>query len=96
MADIFERVNKKVSELSNVTSTKQDLFALLDKQERWVANFIIQKGAVRSSDIAGHFKVDKKTAVNWLKAWEEKGVLKRKDISQKRYIQYILDDKFNK
>lgn len=95
MAGIFERVNQKVSALYQESSSQQDFFDVLDKRERWVVNFILQKRAIRTADITGHFEIDKKTAMNWLKTWEEKGFLKRKNISQKRYIEFILDEKYS-
>jgi Fic family protein len=92
MADIFERVNKKVNSLYYETSDRPKLFDVLDKRERWVANFILRKGAIRVVDMTDHFKIDKKTAMNWLKAWEEKGFVKRKSLAKKRYIEFILEE----
>ena len=51
-----------------------------------------RKGAIRVVDMTNHFKIDKKTAMNWLKAWEEKGFVKRKSLAKKRYIEFILEE----
>ncbi len=37
---------KKVNALYHETLREQDLFEVLDKRERWVANFILQKGII--------------------------------------------------
>lgn len=94
MAEVFENVNRKVNALHRESSGEPDLFELLDKRERWVVNFIIKKGAIRAGDIAEHFKIDKKTALNWLRHWEESALVKRKSPTQKRNIEFILSDKY--
>ncbi|MCP4153485.1 MAG: Fic family protein [bacterium] len=96
MADVFDRVNRRVNSLYYETVDMPDLFEVLDKRERWVANFILRKGVIGSADVAGHFNIDRKTAMNWLKAWEENRFLKRKKNSSKRYIEFLLDDRFMK
>jgi cell filamentation protein, protein adenylyltransferase len=93
MADIFARVDQKVNALYHETSNENDFIQVLDKRERWVASVIMQKGFIRSDDICEHFNVDNKTAMNWFKNWETKGFLKRKDMAQKRYIEFILKKK---
>ncbi len=96
MAGVFEEVNRRVKSLYYETSNQPGLLKDLDKRERWVANFILQKGVIRTTDMIEHFKIDKKTAMNWLKGWEKNGFLAREAPSKKRYIGFILDSKYTK
>ncbi len=94
MAGVFEQVNRRVKSLYYETSEQPGGLKDLDKRERWVANFILRKGVIRAGDMIEHFKIDRKTAMNWLKNWEEKGFLAREAPLRKRYIGFILDKKY--
>lgn len=94
MAEVFERVSKKVAEIYKQGKDKNTLFDTLDKRERWVANYIKEKGFIKTKDIVSYFKIDKKTARNWIEIWIKEGFIEQKNSSQKRNIEYILAPKY--
>ena len=94
MADTFEIVGNRVKEIYNNSKEEINIIDTLDKRERWVANYLINNGKVKSKDISNHFKINLDTANNWIKKWIEKGFLKRFDDKQIRNVDYILTEKY--
>lgn len=95
MSDTFDKVGQKVKAMYNESKDKVDIYDTLDKRERWVVNYILEKGNISSNEIANQFKVDSRTARRWLLEWCENGLLKKENDKQIRCIKYILSETFN-
>ena len=65
---------------------------MLDKREKWVANYIITNNKIKAKDIANHFKINLDTANNWIKKWIENDFLKKYNDKQIRNIDYVLTE----
>lgn len=95
MSETFEKVGERVKDIYNENKDKVDIYDTLDKRERWVVNYILEKGNISSNEIAKHFKIDSRTARRWLTDWCEKNLLKKESETQIRNIKYILSENFN-
>ena len=91
MSNTFEVVNKRVTELYN-NNKETSAIDMLDKRERWVANYIITNNKIKAKDIANHFKINLDTANNWIKKWIENDFLKKYNDKQIRNIDYVLTE----
>lgn len=94
MVEVFEKVSKRVSTLFKEGKPKEALSDMLDKRQRVVTNHILKKGAIMTKDVASYFRIDKKTARIWLENWEKSGFVTKKNVLQKRNIEYILTEKY--
>jgi len=95
MANILEVVGNRVKEIYMNSKEQINIIDMLDKRERWVANYIINNGKIKAKDIANHFKINLDTANNWIKKWIEKEFLSKFDDKQIRNVDYILTDKYS-
>lgn len=94
MANTFEAVGVRVKEIYKNSKEEINIIDMLDKRERWIANFIINNGKIKAKDIANHFKINLDTANNWIKKWIEKEFLVRYDDKQIRSVDYVLTEKY--
>lgn len=94
MCDVFEKVKRKVTELYYRKTPLYDFISFLNKRERWVVNYIKEKGSIRATEMLNFYTIDKKTAMMWLKKFEAEGLLKRKNPSQLRNVEFILTEKY--
>lgn len=96
MANTFEVVGNRVKEIYKSSKEEINILDILDKRERWIANYIITNNKIKAKDIANHFKINLDTANNWIKRWMENGFLTRYDNKQIRNVDYILSQKYFK
>lgn len=94
MVDVFESVGKKISGLYKQDKPKNSIFDSLDKRQRWVAGYIIEKGFIKVKDVSLNFKIDERTARIWVKNWLDEGFIKKKDLIQQRNVNYVLGEKY--
>ena len=92
MANTFETVSNRIKEIYNKKEIEP--INLLDKRERWIANYIKNHGYIKAKIIAEHFKINLDTANNWIKKWIQEEFLMRKDTNQKRNVDYKLTEKY--
>lgn len=96
MADTFETVGNKVKDIYRNSKEEISVIDIMDKRERWVANFIINNEKIKARDIANHFKINLDTANNWIKKWIDKDFLIRFDDRQIRNVDYVLTERYEK
>lgn len=95
MANTFEAVGERVKEIYKNSKEELNIIDILDKRERWVANYILTNQKIKARDIANHFRINIDTANNWIKKWIENNFLERYDNKQIRNVDYILTKKYN-